>query len=224
MLLGFAPLYFCREAGRKGATTGMVSSIAFVLVSITSTVSDWSSTTYRSVWAAFSVILLGWTFTGSLAVTDGSESAKDVDPGDHPPRFTTSISRSRMLDTYAAASKPLPFTTTQNGSSPPGTPFSVILLGWPFTGSRAVTDGVQSAKDVDPGDHPPRFTTSISRSRMLDTYAVASKPLPFTTTQNGSSPPGTPACQALLLPGRRSSSIPFDQWPRPPVKTVIESL
>src|ERR1022692_2256907 len=100
----------------------MVSRIAFVLVSITSTVSDWSSTTYRSVCAAFSVILLGWPFTGSRAVTDGAQSAKDVDPGDHPPRFTTSISRSRMLDTYAVASKPLPFTTTQNGSSPPGPP------------------------------------------------------------------------------------------------------
>src|ERR1022692_2417288 len=130
----------------------MVSSIAFVLVSITSTVSDWSSTTYRSVWAAFSVILLGWPFTGSRAVTDGAQSAKDIDPGDHPPRFTTSISRSRMLDTYAVASKPLPFTTTQNGSSPAGGRPRPLRhrRGWRLPGHRA---GHGTAAD-QPADRP----------------------------------------------------------------------
>ena len=129
----------------------MLSRIAFVAVSMTSTVSDWSSATYSSDWAAF----------------------------------------------------------------------SVILLGWPFTGMRAVTAGV-----------PLRLTTSISRSRMLDTYAVALDPPPFTTTQNGYSPPGVPGCGLLaLLPGRRSSPGmlalgpgAIAQWPRPPVNTEIESL
>ena len=37
--------------------------------------------------------------------------------------------------------------------------------------------------------------------------------VPFTTTQNGYSPPGMPACEGSLLPGRRSSSVPFDQLP-----------
>src|ERR1022692_4338202 len=46
------------EGGRQeGPDSGIVVSIPVVFVSITSTVSDWSSTTYRSVWAAFSVIL-----------------------------------------------------------------------------------------------------------------------------------------------------------------------
>ena len=90
---------------------------------------------------------------------------------------------------------------------------SVILFGWPFTGMRAVTFGVA-----------PRLATTISRSRMLETYAVALAPLPFTATQNGYSPPGTPTFAGSLLPGRRSSSVPLDQLPRPPVKTVIESL
>ncbi len=62
----------------------------------------------------------------------------------------------------------------------------------------------------DPGRRRPasplRLTTTISRSRMLDTYAVALAPLPFTTTQNGYSPPGVPAFAGSLLPGRRSSS------------------
>ena len=110
--------------------TGMVSRIVFFVVSMTSTVSVWSSTTYRSDWDAF----------------------------------------------------------------------SVILVGWPFTRIRAVTAGA-----------PPRSTTTISRSRMLETYAVALDPLPFIATQNGYSPPGMPAASALLLPGRRSSSATFHQ-------------
>src|ERR1039457_1877450 len=106
MLSGFAPVYFASQEGTidAGAITGMVSSIALAVVSITSIVSDWSSTTYRSDWAAFSVILFGWPLTGIRAVTVGA-----------PPRLTTSISRSRMLDTYAVALVPVPFTTTQNG-------------------------------------------------------------------------------------------------------------
>ena len=87
------------------------------------------------------------------------------------------------------------------------------MFGWPVTGMRAVTFGVA-----------PRLATTISRSRMLETYAMASAPVPFTTTQNGYSPPGTPVFAGSLFPGRRSSSVPFDQLPRPPVNTVIESL
>ena len=90
---------------------------------------------------------------------------------------------------------------------------SVNLFGWPVNGIRVVTLGVA-----------PRLATTTSRSRMLETYAVAAGPLPFTATQNGYSPPGTPDFAGSLLPGRRSSSVPWDQWPRPPVNTVIESL
>ena len=44
-LLGFAPVNPFRLEGRRGLMTWMVSTIAFVVVSTTSTVSDWSSTT-----------------------------------------------------------------------------------------------------------------------------------------------------------------------------------
>ena len=63
---------------------------------------------------------------------------------------------------------------------------------------------------------------------MLSRFAL--DPLPFTTTQNGYSPPGVPAFVGSLLPGRRSSPgevravRTIDQLPRPPVNTVIESL
>src|SRR5208283_5250297 len=79
------------------AISGMVSMTVFHvvvslgLVSMTSTASDSSSATYRRVWAAFSVILLGWPFTGMRVITAGV----------FPFRFTTSISRSRRLETYA---------------------------------------------------------------------------------------------------------------------------
>ena len=129
----------------------MRSRIVLLAVLITSTVSAWSSATYNSVWAVF----------------------------------------------------------------------SVILLGWPTTGIRALTAGAS-----------PIATTTISRSRTLDTYAVAPDPFPFTTTQNGYSPPGVPTFEGSLLPGRRSifpgrfGSVPGSgaQWPRPPVNTEMESL
>ena len=117
-LLGLAPLYpGCdSRAGSSGAMTGMLATIAFRAVSMISTVSDWSSATNSSVWAAFSVILFGCPFTGMRAATPGVG-----------PRLTTTISRSRTLDTYAVALDPLPFTTTQNGYSPPGTPGCGLL-------------------------------------------------------------------------------------------------
>src|ERR1035441_7071305 len=82
-----------------GAITGMLSTTAFFVVSITSTISDWSSATYKKVCALFNVILLGWPFTGMRAVTAGTR-----------PRLTTSISRSRMLETYPVALVPVPLT------------------------------------------------------------------------------------------------------------------
>src|SRR5208337_1974094 len=89
--------------------------------------------------------------------------------------------------------------------------FSVILLGWPFTGMRVITAGV----------FPFRFTTSISRSRRLETYAhvvlmlcAGSGVGCAIATQNGYSPPGMPGSGELAaLPGRRSSSPVFSSPP-----------
>ena len=49
--------------------------------------------------------------------------------------------------------------------------FSVILFGWPFTGIRALT-AAGGRLSVHAVQAPARSTTSISRSRMLETYAV----------------------------------------------------
>jgi hypothetical protein len=99
--------------------------------------------------------------------------------------------------------------------------FRVILFGWPFTRILAVTDGVP--RGLNSSGAPLSFTTTISRSRRLDTYAVAFAPFPFTDTQNGYSPPGTPDCDGSFLPGRKSSSLHSDHLPNPPVNTLIES-
>ena len=62
-------------------------------------------------------------------------------------------------------------------------------------------------------------TTSISRSRMLETYAV---PLPLIATAYGNSPPATPACAGSIFPGRRSSSALLAPATRS--TTLIESF
>src|ERR1035441_3433673 len=107
---------------------------------------------------------------------------------------------------------------------------------------RAETVGFKTHMKREPGGgHTYRLTTSISRSRRLDTYALMLNPLPPITTQNGYSPPGVPGvAPEAAWPGRRSSSKPWnvptppcadwlvgDHWliqaPKPPVKIVIES-
>jgi hypothetical protein len=64
-----------------------------------------------------------------------------------------------------------------------------------------------------------RSTTSTSRSRWLETMAVA---FPETTTANGFSPPATPAWDGSMIPGRRSSSAITRRAVRS--MTEIESL
>ena len=88
-LLGLAPLYAASMSGSafEVARTGMLSRMAFVFVSMTSTVSDMSSATNRSDRSLLRVILFGWPATGIRAVTLGAG-----------PTSATTTSRSRMLE------------------------------------------------------------------------------------------------------------------------------
>src|SRR5713226_3859106 len=88
--------------------------------------------------------------------------------------------------------------------------FRVIFKGWPLTLMRLLTAGV-----------PEISTTTTSRSRILETYAVV---FPFTVTQNGYSPPGVPDCAGLILPGRRSNSAVLIHEAPDLVSTEMASL
>src|SRR5215469_2378381 len=89
--------------------------------------------------------------------------------------------------------------------------FSTMRLGCPETWIRDMTLGL--AVDT--------FTTTTSRSRRLEMYAVS---FPLIATQRGYSPPGTPRCLASSFPGRRSSSLWADQRPCCSVSKLMESL
>ena len=83
-----------------------------------------------------------------------------------------------------------------------------MLLGLPGSGMRLTTRGA-----------PEMSTATSSRSRWLVTSATFDGVI---ATPNGVSPPATPFCAGLTMPGRRSSSVTALPWSRR--ITEIESL